>query len=75
MRCGECQYFTTVLSKNSAMRPEDGTGECRRHAPRGPVALGWVQRAKDGEHHAAIISAFPFVPDDDWCGEFLARKQ
>ena len=75
MHCGECKFFSRTLSKISALRPEDGVGECRRNAPRGPVALGWAQRGIDGETHAAIMNSFPFVPDDDWCGEFSAKMQ
>lgn len=75
-QCGDCLYFTATLSKHSAMKPQPGVGECRRYAPRGPVSLGWAYTGKDaGEHHAAIMSAFPFVPQDDWCGEFKDRRE
>jgi hypothetical protein len=49
----------------------EGVGECRKNAPRGPVALAWT----DGSDvkNAAIISAFPMVPHDDWCGEFQPK--
>jgi hypothetical protein len=71
--CGNCKFFSATMSKRSALRPEEGIGECRRYAPRGPVALGWAH-GKEGESHAAIMSAFPFVPDDDWCGEFIGSQ-
>jgi len=70
MRCGDCRYFTSKLSTISALKPRDGVGECRRNAPRGPITMGWSGAGKPEDHHAAIMSAFPFVPEDDWCGEF-----
>ena len=74
MRCGDCKYFSATLSPLSALRPVDGFGECRRNSPRGPIALGWMQKGSDGETHAAIVNAFPFVPEDDWCGDFKAKQ-
>ena len=75
MCCGDCKFFSAKLSAVSALRPEAGVGECRKNAPRGPVALGWAHRSGEGEAHAAIMNAFPFVPADDWCGEFAKREQ
>ena len=70
--CKQCRFYTARLSSISALRPKDGVGECRRNAPRGPVVLGWSVVGKPEDHHSAIMSAFPFVPEDDWCGEFQA---
>lgn len=73
MKCGECKFYSATLSRNSALRPIEGVGECRRNAPRGPVALAWSSGTEDVNYNRAIMSAFPFVPDDDWCGEFQKR--
>lgn len=74
-QCENCRYFTMKLSKHSNVRLPEGMGECRRHAPRGPVNLAWTQDAGDGNAplHAAIISAFAPVPVDDWCAEFSPK--
>lgn len=74
MRCKDCRFFTATLSRISALKPAEGVGECRRNAPRGPVVLGWGVAGKPDDYHSAIMSAFPFVPDDDWCGEFQPRS-
>lgn len=72
--CATCRYFTSKLSKHSSVRYPEGTGECRRNAPRGPVNLGWTHGdPKDGAMHIAITSSFPSVPSDDWCGDWAPR--
>jgi hypothetical protein len=70
--CATCRYWTDKMSAVSALKPADGVGECRRHAPRGPVSLGWTHTSGD-EVHRAVMSAFPFTPHDDWCGEHKLR--
>lgn len=71
--CKSCKYFTLEWSRLSAIKQGDGIGECRKHAPKGPVALGWAHQGEAGSSHAAIMSPFPFVPDDDWCGDYASR--
>lgn len=70
MKCADCKFWCSTLSSLSTVRYREGVGECRRHAPRGPVALAWME----GEEirNQAIMSAFPLVPSDDWCGEFVS---
>lgn len=75
MKCGDCRFYTTTLSRISALRSKEGVGECRRNAPRGPITLGWGGAGEPDTQHSAIMSAFPFVPDDDWCGEYSPRRR
>ena len=53
----------------SSVKYRDGMGECRKNAPRGPVALAWMDG--DDIRNQVIMSPFPIVPRDDWCGEFF----
>lgn len=73
-RCSNCRFFSTSISKVSALKYSDGIGECRRNAPRGPVALAWGGAGEPEHQHLAIMSPFPFMPDDDWCGEFSLKS-
>jgi hypothetical protein len=71
--CGTCKFYADKLSRKSSVRYEEGVGECRRHAPRGPVSLGWSRIEKPEqatETHVGIMTPFPLVPNDDWCGDF-----
>lgn len=69
--CGTCRYFAAQLSSISTVRYREGIGECRRHAPRGPLVLAWQHNDHDSgmQQHRPIITPFPLVPVDDWCGE------
>lgn len=61
--CGTCQFF--VATKGAR------TGECRRYAPH-PVK--WVV-ARDGNIGPPDTNFnWPFVGDDDWCGEWGLKK-
>ena len=74
MKCGVCKFYSATQSRQSALRPIEGVGECRRHAPRGPVALAWsTGTGGGGDFNSAVMSPFPFVPADDWCGDFEKR--
>ena len=66
LTCASCRYFRAGVSSVSPARYRDGVGECRRHAPRGPVHLAWSQ---NDETHVVTLTPFPIVPADDWCGE------
>jgi len=72
--CGSCRFFAAQISRISALRPIEGVGECRRNAPRGPLTIGWAGEGNPEHEHRAIISSFPLVPDDDWCGEFSPKQ-
>ncbi len=67
--CGTCRFFRDGLSMLSSVRYRDGIGECRRHAPRGPLVLAWQHADDSSTRHMPIITPFPVVPADDWCGE------
>jgi hypothetical protein len=69
-RCKDCRFFAVHLSRVSALKSAAGVGECRRNAPRGPVVIGWSHGGEPVAVHSAVVNPFPFVPDDDWCGEF-----
>ena len=66
--CKFCRYYSPDLSTISAVKFLPGVGECRRHAPRGPVVLAWMEG--DDVKNQAVFSAFPPVPHDDWCGDW-----
>jgi hypothetical protein len=68
--CANCRFFSATISQVSALKYVDGIGECRRNAPRGPVALAWAGADEPDHQHRAVMSPFPFMPADDWCGEF-----
>ena len=68
--CKNCQYFAATLSRLSALRPQEGVGECRRNAPRGPAVLGWSAPGEPEHNHTAIMSPFHFTSTEDWCGQF-----
>ena len=51
--CGNCTYWNML---------EDGSGECRRHAPQ-TVAF-------EVDDEMTFESMFPVVSADDWCGDF-----
>lgn len=70
MRCDQCRFYSAQVSKVSALKYVEGVGECRRNAPRGPVALAWGGAVEPEHQHRAVMSPFPFMPADDWCGEF-----
>lgn len=67
--CTTCRYFRAGVSAISPVRYKDGLGECRRHAPRGPVHMTWSHGGEGKELHVATMTPFPIVPADDWCGE------
>jgi hypothetical protein len=72
MKCSDCRYYAAKQSSVSTLSYVEGLGECRRNAPRGPLVLGWTSPAEgtDTIAHRPIVSPFPFVPADDWCGDF-----
>lgn len=74
MKCSDCRFYSVNVSSISTAKYQDGIGECRRHAPRGPLVLGWTTPSAGGDDivitHRPIVSPYPFVPNDDWCGEF-----
>lgn len=72
--CKMCQFYTNKLSSVASFRFRDGVGECRRNAPRGPITIGWGKPGQDELENSGVMSPFPFVPDDDWCGEFQPRS-
>lgn len=71
MNCGNCKWWAATLSAHG-LKMVEGFGECRRRAPVGPVNYG-VKRGEIKE--TTIISAFPPVAVDDWCGEFEASEK
>lgn len=71
MKCADCRYYRSGVSSLSPIKYRDGIGECRRHAPRGPVVLATGQ----AETMPITLTAFPILPDDDWCGEFSPRGE
>lgn len=73
MKCEHCKFWSHALSSMSTVKYQPGVGECRRHAPRGPVALAWMEGVEI--RNQAIMSAFPPMASDDWCGEFVVRDQ
>lgn len=73
-KCGTCRHFSREVSRVSSLKYVEGIGECRRNAPRGPMTFGWSHPGQDEPAHRAIVSPFPFVPDDDWCGEYALLK-
>lgn len=72
--CETCRFFTMKMSKASAFSYSAGVGECRRHAPRGPVEL---ERGTNFSQvfNVMIMTAFPPVPFDDWCGEHQVKAE
>lgn len=68
--CGTCSYFRAKTSRISGFKYIDGVGECRRRAPRGPLVIGWGHEGESEMAHRAVMTPFPLVPDDDWCGEY-----
>ena len=72
MKCLGCKWWNKGFSEHAAFECPDGFGECRRNAPRGPWKYAEM---RVGEAPVtAIISAFPAVAEDDWCGEFEPRE-
>ena len=71
--CADCRFFCVTVSRVSALKYVDGIGECRRNAPRGPVVFAWGAAGEPEDQHRAVMSPFPFMPADDWCGEFERR--
>ena len=62
MTCNSCNFY----HDNGAGR----TPECRRFPP---VIIAKVQDDEQGRyttHHAK----FPFIKDDLWCGEYVAKR-
>jgi hypothetical protein len=68
--CSTCLHFCAQVSRISGLKYIEGVGECRRNAPRGPFVFGWGHQGESELAHRAVVSPFPFVPDDDWCGEY-----
>lgn len=69
--CANCRYWASKQSRLAVLKYPDDVGECRRHAPRGPVVLGAYD--PKGKTHAWLLSPFPVSPDDDWCGEWAGK--
>ena len=74
MNCQTCRFFSATLSDASSLRYRDGIGECRRYAPRGPLTYAWGGQGEPEHQHVAVMSPFPFVPLDDWCGDYQPKK-
>lgn len=73
--CQRCAFWEPRLSRllgENADAVAPGIGECRRNAPRGPVALGW---AGEGHPlHSAVMSPFPLTHCEDWCGQWQSNE-
>lgn len=69
--CKTCRWWASELAPNAAIRFQDGAGECRRRAPRGPVT--YYQAVKK-TLVSSIVSAFPYTLDGDWCGEHQPKE-
>ena len=68
-KCEYCEFYDAGQAIGSG--PNDGTGACRRYAPRG----AWPYRAELGNPVVItddVVSEYywPRVNADDWCGEF-----
>ena len=62
--CDNCRYFETAS--------KDGyEGFCRRYAPRPNVVQ---HRKSDDEDVDGILTTWPVVYADDWCGEHAAKE-
>jgi hypothetical protein len=59
MKCEECRWWQAVMSNKSGVEVVIG-GECRRYAPRGPIA---------GDY-----DAFTWTRPDAWCGDFAEKE-
>ena len=55
-RCGTCWFFTVASVPNDDATPV--LGECHRYPPR------------HRSPHSGDPAFFPFVNEDDWCGEW-----
>lgn len=74
MRCEDCRFYRHGVSSMSSVRYQEGFGECRKNAPRGPVQLAW-SRAGSDDTHIVTLTPFPIVPHDDWCGEHVRKER
>ena len=68
--CETCRFWSAPVSALAVYKYAEGVGECRKHAPRGPVMHA---HAKRGRPQWLVTSPFPVTPKDDWCGEWAAK--
>lgn len=47
----------------------DGTGLCRRHAPRAMFARPMFDENKE---HCTYLPILPLTDQDEWCGEYVS---
>ena len=66
--CSNCKNWSPGFSKWSALECPEGFGECRAKAPIGPWNYGTMP-SEAGPFSTSLMSAFPMVASDDWCGE------
>ena len=70
IHCEDCRFWEyDNLVKAAASLHDEGHGECRRRAARGPITYYRGSAREIDKDHQTIISGFARTASDDWCGE------
>ena len=64
--CVNCRYWR-------ADRTDPEVGYCKRYAPR--PSMGAIIRHDSGTAETVDHAIWPLTMDDDWCGQFRAKRK